>query len=608
MGNRDPAGSTKPAGTILVVDDDARILELTGKMLRLAGYRVLEANIASEADLIFERNTAEIDLLVSDVQMPSLTGPELAVRLWQRNPRLPVVFMSGCAENSRPSGYIAETVQNGRPLVKGMGCAARRTRHHFRQQCSNNEAASMSCRTMLLALSLIGANPLPGQDTQQKSALAELSGSIRELTDRVSPAVVEVIVNGYGAGDDGGRVSNQISRRQSSGSGVVVDPSGYIITNAHVVQGAIDLKVLTQQPGPSRSGSHKNLRPAPVGARVLGIDRESDLALLKIEVENLPALPFGNSDKLRQGDLVLAIGSPLGLRNSVSMGVVSASGRAISDDNPILYIQTDASINPGNSGGAMVDHDGFLVGVNSFIVTQSGGNEGIGFAIPSNVVRNVYQQLKQKGRVSRGSIRAFVQNVTPVLAKGLGLPIQRGVVVADVEPEGPAERAGLKRKDIILSLNGSEVDTARRFDADINRRQGGEKIELLVQRADERLPVGIVVEEQSAPWDPLADMVSPEKNLIPRLGILCIEIDQRVQQLLPDLRGLYGLIVAAKSPEGQAQFIDLQPGDVIHAINNLPVAWLAVFQKMIDEFHRGDAVVLQIERDGRFQFVPFEIE
>jgi serine protease Do len=290
------------------------------------------------------------------------------------------------------------------------------------------------------------------------------------------------------------------------------------------------------------------------------------------------------------------------------MGVVSAAGRAVSDDNPILYIQTDASINPGNSGGALVDHDGFLVGVNSFIVSQSGGNEGIGFAIPSNVVRNVYQQLKHKGHVSRGSVRAFVQNITPVLAKGLGLAVQRGVVVADVEPEGPAERAGLKRKDIILSVNENEVDTARRFDADINRRQGGEKIELLVQRADERLSIGVVVEEQSAPWDPLADMVSPEKNLIPRLGILCIEIDQRVQQLMPDLRGLYGLIIAAKSPDGQAQFIDLQPGDVIHAINNLPVAWLAIFQKMIDEFHRGDAVVLQIERDGRFQFVAFEIE
>ena len=461
---------------------------------------------------------------------------------------------------------------------------------------------------MLCSLSLLGANLLLGQDTSHKSALAQLSGSIRELTDRVSPAVVEVIVNGYGATDDGGRVSNQISRRQSSGSGVVVDPSGYIITNAHVIQGAINLKVLAASPSPSGAESRKNLRPSPVDAKVIGIDRESDLALLKIEVENLTVLPLGDSDKLRQGDLVLAIGSPLGLRNSVSMGVVSAAGRAVSDDNPILYIQTDASINPGNSGGALVDHDGFLVGVNSFIVSQSGGNEGIGFAIPSNVVRNVYQQLKHKGHVSRGSVRAFVQNITPVLAKGLGLAVQRGVVVADVEPEGPAERAGLKRKDIILSVNGNEVDTARRFDADINRRQGGEKIELLVQRADERLSIGVVVEEQSTPWDPLADMVSPEKNLIPRLGILCIEIDQRVQQLMPDLRGLYGLIIAAKSPDGQAQFIDLQPGDVIHAINNLPVAWLALFQKMIDEFHRGDAVVLQIERDGRFQFVAFEIE
>jgi serine protease Do len=177
-----------------------------------------------------------------------------------------------------------------------------------------------------------------------------------------------------------------------------------------------------------------------------------------------------------------------------------------------------------------------------------------------------------------------------------------------VEPGGPAERAGLKRKDIILSLNGYQVDTARRFDADINRRQSGEKIELQVQRADERIPIELVVEERSAPWDPLADMVSPEKNLIPRLGILCIEIDERVQKLLPDLRGLYGLIVAAKSPDGQAQFIDLQPGDVIHKINELPVAFLAAFQKMIDEFDRGDAVVLQIERDGRYRFVAFEIE
>ena len=465
----------------------------------------------------------------------------------------------------------------------------------------------MDSRTTLIALSLVGVNCLHGQAAPQKSALAQFSAAIRELTDRVSPAVVEVMVNGYGASDDGGRVANQISRRQSSGSGVVLDASGYIVTNAHVIQGAINVKVLAQPAAAKGGGSGKRLRAA-VDAKVLGIDRVSDLALLKIDAEKLPVLPLGDSDKLRQGDLVLAIGSPLGLQNSVSMGVVSAAGRAVSDENPILYIQTDASINPGNSGGALVDQDGSLIGINSFIVTQSGGNEGIGFAIPSNVVRNVYHQLRQKGRVSRGSVRAFVQNITPAMAKGLGLPVQRGVVVADVEPAGPAAQAGLKRKDIILSLNGHQVDTARRFDADINRRQGGEKLELLLQRGDERMTIEVAVEERSEPWDPLADMVSPEKNLVPRLGILCIEIDQRVQQLLPDLRGLYGLIVAAKSPDGQAQFIDLQPGDVIHAINNLPVAFLAVFQKMINEFQRGEAVVLQIEREGRFQFVAFEIE
>ena len=248
-----------------------------------------------------------------------------------------------------------------------------------------------------------------------------------------------------------------------------------------------------------------------------------------------------------------------------------------------------------------MNYDGFLVGVNSFIYTQSGGNEGIGFAIPSNVVRNVYQQLKQKGRVSRGSVRAFVQNITPVLAKGLGLPVLRGVVVADLAQDGPAERAGLKRKDIILSLNGNDVDSARRFDADINRRQGGEKIDVLVQRGDERLTIPVVVEEQSAPLDPLADMVSPEKNLIRRLGILCIEINQQVQQLLPDLRGAYGLIVAAKSPDGKLNLSICSP-EMSSTGQRSAGAWLAIFQKMIDEFQRGDAVVLQIEREGRFQF------
>src|SRR5207244_2792463 len=160
--------------------------------------------------------------------------------------------------------------------------------------------------------------------------------------------------------------------------------------------------------------------------KIVGIDRETDLALLKIEQGGLSAISFGDSDTLRQGDIVLAIGSPLGLKNSVSMGVVSAPARQISEENRLAYIQTDASINPGNSGGALVNVDGKLMGINSFIYTQSGGSQGIGFAVPSNVVQNVYQQLKKKGHVHRGEVGVFVQDISPVIAAGLKLPQDYG--------------------------------------------------------------------------------------------------------------------------------------------------------------------------------------
>jgi serine protease Do len=338
------------------------------------------------------------------------------------------------------------------------------------------------------------------------------------------------------------------------------------------------------------------------------MDAESDLALIRVDGRGLPKLAFGDSDSLRQGDLVFAIGNPSGLRNSVSMGVVSGTARAVSDDNPILYIQTDASINPGNSGGALVDARGVLVGLNTFIVSRSGGSEGIGFAVPSNVVRNVYDQLKRSGKVSRGTVGLFVQDITPVMAKGLDLPLSKGVVIADVAPTGASDVAGIKRRDVILSLNGDAIENARQFGNAIHRRQGGETIKLVIQRGADRLTVPVQVQEQSATWDPLAALASPEKNLIPRLGILCIEIDKTLAQLMPDLRRSYGIIVAAKAPQGQAQFVDLQAGDIIHAVNNTEVADLSVFQELISGFNRGEAVVLQIERDNRFQFVAFEIQ
>jgi len=464
--------------------------------------------------------------------------------------------------------------------------------------------------TTVISVVIASLRLLPAQSARVEDPFSALSGSIRGLTNRVSPAVVEIQVTGYSTTEDEkSLVLSQISRQISSGSGVILDPTGYIVTNAHVVQGAVRIRVLMAGKSLSKSSdSPQAIRTRSMDARLIGIDHESDLALIRIDAKDLPVLALGDSDKLLQGDLVLAIGSPMGLRNSVSMGVVSATRRAISDANPILYIQTDASINPGNSGGALVDTTGSLIGLNTFIVSRSGGNEGIGFAIPSNVVRSVYEQLKRKGRVSRGSIGLFVQNINAPLAAGLGLPLQQGVVVADVEPNAPADIANLKRRDIILSLNTHAIDSARQFEDDIARRQGGEKIMLAVERGAQRMNIPVEVREQPAPWDPLAALASPEKNLVHRLGILCIEIDREVARLIPELRRSYGVIVAAKSPEGQAQLVDIQPGDVIHSVNNQPVALLSAFQTRVQDFRPGDAVVLQIERDGRFQYVAFEIE
>jgi serine protease Do len=452
---------------------------------------------------------------------------------------------------------------------------------------------------LILAL---GCAALEGFQATKQDALTEYSRSIRALTQRVSPAVVQVLVSGYGREEGSSDTVALITRQRSTGSGVVVDPNGYVITNAHVVRGAVRVRVLV--PGASDPG-------AVADAKIIGVDQGTDLALIKVDRTGLRTLPFGDSDSLHQGDIVLAIGSPLGLKNSVSMGVVSASARQISEDNPVPYIQTDASINPGNSGGALVSTEGRLMGINSFIYSQSGGSQGIGFAIPSNVVQNVYQQLKSKGHVHRGEIGVFVQDITPVMAAGLNLPRPTGAIVSDVETGSPADTAGLKPRDIILSLDNRRVEFARDFELVFYRRVKGDHVSIKVLRDGKELPKPITVEVSEQEGDvnnAFVDSVKPEKNLVPRLGILCIEIDERMAKLLPDLRQPDGLIVAAKSPEGQGRYIDLQTGDVIHTLNNQPVGSLETFRTVIDGLKTAEAVALLVERSGTFRYVAFEIE
>ncbi len=440
-------------------------------------------------------------------------------------------------------------------------------------------------------------------------SLLELSGQMRSLSRQVAPAVVQILVSGYGVVDnESGHAVSLLGREKTIGSGVIVESDGYILTNAHVVKGAVSIRVVMAKNSANveQSDDPNNLRT--VDARIIGLDPVSDLALLKIDGKNLPTLQFMNSDRLRQGDLVLALGAPMGLRNSVSFGVVSSPNRSIAEGNPMVYIQTDASINPGNSGGALVNMNGLLAGLNTFIVSQSGGNEGLGFAVPANTVRDVYRQLRKHGRVNRGEIGVYAQNITPVLAKGLKLPRDHGAIVSDVTPDGPADRAGLKRGDIVLAIGEQKIESAGQLESAIYRRPAGDTVVLLVRRGQEEFKVEPIVREKQDKASLVERLVEPEKNLIARLGILCIEIDKEAAAIFPGLRSDYGLMVAAKTAGGQSQFIDLQPGDIIDSLNDSPIALIDGLRSALNQMKPGDPVVLQIERDGRFQYLAFELD
>jgi serine protease Do len=467
---------------------------------------------------------------------------------------------------------------------------------------------------VLVGILFVTLLAIPGsaQTPSVRSApgLSELSRSLQDLAGRVSPCVVQIFVTGFAPPDEEDRAATgEPVIERSTGSGVIVDPDGYIVTNAHVVEDATHLEVELPlaATGGAEGRSILKRRGRTIGAQIVAIDRETDLAVVKVDAHALPVLPFGDSDALRPGQIVLAFGSPLGLESSVTMGVVSAVARQLTPEDPMIYIQTDAPINPGNSGGALVDTEGRLVGVNTMIYSQSGGSEGIGFAAPSNIVRNVFTQIRKNGRVRRGEIGVSVQTVTPLMAEALGFATDAGVILADVDEKSPAAKAGLEPGDLILTLDGKRMENGRQFRINVYTRGVGERVSLEVQRGDRRLTVQVPVIERTNDSGRLAELVAPQ-NTVEELGILAVDLTPEIAKILPDLRREHGVVVASVSPATPySQQGRLEVGDVIYTLNGRSIASLPQLKTALAALKPNAAAVLQIERDSTLMFLSFRL-
>ena len=380
-------------------------------------------------------------------------------------------------------------------------------------------------------------------------------------------------------------------RAQGAGSGVIINKDGYILTNNHVVDGATDIRV--------RMRDRRELK-----ATVLGRDEKTDVAILRIEASNLPFLKFADSSTLEVGDTVFAVGNPFGIGQTATQGIVSAIGRSgLGIEDYEDFIQTDAAVNKGNSGGALVNANGDLVGINTAIMSGSGGNNGVAFAIPSNMALGVMDQLLKNGKVKRAQLGVVVQPVTPALARSFGLKDNKGALIGDVTPNSPAAEAGIKAGDVITSMNGTPVDDNNQLRNRIAMTEPGSKVELEVIRDGQVKSLTAKLSEQSGGKDSAAGKDLEDS------GEATSGID--VQELTPDVaRRLdlspqtQGVVIRNLSPESAAAQAGLRAGDVILKVNKKTVESTAAFRKEMK--NAGSDAVLLVNRAGRTFFVTMQ--
>ena len=448
-----------------------------------------------------------------------------------------------------------------------------------------------------------GAQPAAAIGPGPAGALQEASASLADLAARVSPAVVQILVTALLPTEaDESIVPGVMLRHYLLGSGVILDPDGYILTNAHLVQGARLVEVRLFIPpagcGAPPVGSMQSRRAALVGS-----DPDTDLALIKIDGKGLPALPLGDHRPVRPGQQVMAVGSPEGLYSSVTLGAISAVGREFDGQE---FLQTDAHTNPGNSGGPLVDLDGYVLGLNTFVITQGGGSEGLGFAIPARTLKFVYERLRKYGHVTRVEIFAEAQSVTPGLAAGLRLSRDWGVVIADVAPGGPAEAGGLRPKDMVATLDGEPVYNLPGYFTAIATHPLEEPLRLEVLRGTGKLSLTLKPEAKPPADQELTSRAAPG-NRVGRLGIFAETWSMDLADLLPPPRIPRGIVVLALSPDPAAVTASLRVGDLIHDLNDAPLLSVDHLRAELDRFKEGDLGVLTVEREGRMRYMEFEI-
>jgi len=448
-----------------------------------------------------------------------------------------------------------------------------------------------------------------GKEAAATTNAVELSRNFEAVARDVERAVVNInteqIIHNTGIGMEDpfrqffgenpfGSFFNQMPRdlkQKSLGSGFLVDPSGYILTNNHVVENASSIKVKLDD-------------GKTMDAKVVGTDPQTDLAVLKINGTGYPTLQLAKSDQVQVGDWVLAFGSPFGLQKTMTAGIISAKGRVIGAGPYDNFLQTDAAINPGNSGGPLVNLNGEVVGINTMIASDNGDFQGIGFAIPSTMADQVYSQIVKSGKVTRGWLGVTIQSMTPELAKSFGLGADAGVLVADVQANGPAAQAGLQSGDIIMEYNGRKLHGANDLSLAVADTNVGAPANLKVLRNGKELDLEVKVGERPADTEAALKPSSAEQR--GKLGITVEDITPETARQMR-LSSQSGALVTEVRPGSPADDGGLRPGDVVTEVNQTPVRRASDLVAATRSLKSGDTVRLKVMRQDRTMFLAFEI-